>query len=84
MAKKRIRNESDSKIMSLDFLIGDRYNAEEEKGKNTIGRQIEIAREELASPALICDISLELMELIFTVTLYGVGKLVRRLPHAIN
>lgn len=47
MARKRIRNESDSKIVSLDFLIGDRYNAEEEKEKNTIGRQIEIAREEL-------------------------------------
>lgn len=47
MAKKKIRNESDSKIVSLDFLTGDRYNANEEKEKNTIGRQIEIAREEL-------------------------------------
>ena len=47
MAKKKIRNESDSKIVSLDFLTGDRYNADEEKEKNTIGRQIEIAREEL-------------------------------------
>lgn len=47
MAKKKIRNESESKIVSLDFLTGDRYNADEEKEKNTIGRQIEIAREEL-------------------------------------
>ena len=47
MAKKKIRSESDNKIVSLDFLTGDRYNADEEKEKNTIGRQIEIAREEL-------------------------------------
>ena len=64
MAKKKIRNESDSKIVSLDFLTGDRYNADEEKEKNTIGRQIEIAREELG---------LSRADLRFLVGTYGVN-----------
>ena len=35
------------KVVSLDLVKGVRYNAEEEKEENTIGRQIEAARERL-------------------------------------
>ena len=35
------------KVVSLDLVKGLRYNAEEEKEENTIGRQIEAARERL-------------------------------------
>ena len=47
MKKKSDAINGESKVINLDFITGDRYNAEEEKEKNLIGLRIEAARERL-------------------------------------
>lgn len=47
MKKKSDTINGESKVINLDFIKGDRYNAEEEKEQNLIGIRIEAARERL-------------------------------------